>query len=164
MFSTMLTNTPLWFPGPALSVFHLHSIFYFIKELLLEQDWRVVSGFAYNTLLFNFALRLKMLDIADVLRVVWMLMCFSETFHSVAFPEVLNFTISELSKCGIIIMLDCRNPKRGGQEMLSMNNRFTKNRNLSVFKEAMEFVFCLLCLPVVPKVLLHKRQRIRSEY
>lgn len=67
-----------------------------------------------------------MLDIADVLRVVWMLMCFSETFHSV------NFTISELSKCRAIVMLDCRNTKRAGKEMLSMNNRFKKNRNLSV--------------------------------
>lgn len=112
----MLTNTSLSFTGPALSVFHLHSISYFIKELLLGQDRRAVLGFAYNTFLFSFPLRLKILDVADMLRVVWVLMCFSETFHSVAFPEVLSFTVSEFSKCRIIVMLDCRNTKRAGQK------------------------------------------------
>lgn len=112
----MLTNASLSFTGPVLSVFHLHSISDFIKELLLGQDRRVVLGFAYNTFLFNFALRLKMLDFVDVLRVVWVLMSFSETFHSVAFPEVLSFAVSEVSNCRIIVMLDCRNPKRAGQK------------------------------------------------
>lgn len=112
----MLTNAFLSYTGPALSLFHLHSISFFIKELLLGQDRRVVLGFAYNTFLFNFPLRLKMLDVAYVLRVVWVLMCFSETFHSVVFLEVLSFTVPEVSKCRIIVMLDCRNPKRAGQK------------------------------------------------
>lgn len=145
-------------------MFHVHSISYFIKELLLGQDRRVVLGFAYNTFLFNFALRLKMLDIADVLRVVWVLMSFSEIFHSVAFPEVLSFAVPEVSKCRIIVTLDCRNQKDLAKKMLSMNNRSKKNRNLSVLQEAMEFVFYFLGFPVVPKVLLQKRQRTRGEY
>lgn len=163
-FSSVVTNTSLSFIGPALCIFHLHSISCFIKELLLGQDRRVVLEFAYNTFLFNFALRLKMLDIADVLRVVWMLMCFPKAFHSVAFPEVLNFTVSELSKSRIFVMLDCRNPKRASQKMLSMNNSFKRSRNLSVLQGAMAFVFCLLFSPVVPRVLLRKRQRTTGEY
>lgn len=54
-----------------------------------------------------------MLDITGVLRVIWMLMGFSAIFHSVAFPEVLKFTVSELSKCRIIITSDGRNLQRG---------------------------------------------------
>lgn len=53
-----------------------------------------------------------MLDITGVLR-VWMLMGFSTIFHSVGFSEQLNFTVSELSKCRIIITLDARNLQRG---------------------------------------------------
>lgn len=45
-----------------------------------------------------------------------------------------------------------------------MNNRFKKNRTLSVLQEEMELVSYLLCFPVVPKVLLHKRQRTGGEY
>lgn len=60
-----------------------------------------------------FAVRLKMLDFTGTLRVVWMLMGFSAIFHSVAFPEVLKFTVSELSKHRIIITLDGRNLQGG---------------------------------------------------
>lgn len=60
-----------------------------------------------------FAVKFKMLDITGVLRVIWMLMGFSAIFHSVAFPEVVKFTVSELSKCRIIITLDGRNLQKG---------------------------------------------------
>lgn len=38
--------------------------------------------------------------------------CSSAIFHSVTFPEVLKFTVSEHSKCKFIIILDGRNPPR----------------------------------------------------
>jgi len=74
-----------------------------------------------------------MLDITGVLRVVWMLIGFSAVFHSVAFPEVLRFAVSELSKCRIITTLDVRNLQDVLLKMLSMNNRFNKNRSLSLY-------------------------------
>lgn len=82
----MLANAPLWFTGPALSVFHLNSISYF--HLLFGQDRRVVSGFAYNTFLLQFALRLKMLGIAGVLRVVWMIKSINVFLRNFSFCSI----------------------------------------------------------------------------
>lgn len=51
--STMLTNASLSFTGPALSVFYLLSISYFIKEFLLGQDRRGLLIIAFCLILVS---------------------------------------------------------------------------------------------------------------